>query len=173
MCTHIPLPEHIFRFKKVWYFSTVFVQGVGLVQKTYRRLFSSAIHINADCIQLENSGYLTFSAGPFSLALSLALFPSSPSWTNSSSKFISSSSTRCSPWMLAAMLARALMTAKEQCLRRKNSYEQVILQSFIFSVLYNADIVTLVIRLLTFFHSFFFWRGLFFVLMNSGTSTDN
>jgi len=65
------------------------------------------------------------------------------------------------------------MTAKEQCLRRKNSYEQVILQSFIFSVLYNADIVTLVIRLLTFFHSFFFWRGLFFVLMNSGTSTDN
>lgn len=69
-----------------------------------------------------------FSAGPFSLALSLALFPSSPSWTNSSSKFISSSSTRCSTWMLAAMLARALMTAKEQCLRRKNSYEQAIHQ---------------------------------------------
>lgn len=41
--------------------------------------------------------------------------------------------------MLAAMLARALMTAKEQCLRRKNSYEQAIPQSFIFSVLHNAD----------------------------------
>lgn len=34
--------------------------------------------------------------------------------------------------MLAAMLARALMTAKEQCLRRKNSYEQAIPQVLYF-----------------------------------------
>lgn len=60
----------------------------------------------------------TFRAGPFSLALSLARFPSSPSCTNSSSRFMSNSSTRCSSWMLAAMLARALITAREQCLGR-------------------------------------------------------
>lgn len=91
-------------------------------------VFSSATHTKHSCTQLKPSAFLTFSAGPFSLALSLALFPSSPSWTKSSSKFISSSSTRCSTWMLAAMLARALMTAKEQCLGRENSYEQAIPQ---------------------------------------------
>lgn len=106
----------------------------------FKGVFSSATHKKHSCTQLKTSTYLTFSAGPFSLALSLALFPSSPSWTNSSSKFISSSSTRCSSWMLAAMLARALMTAKEQCLRRKNSYEQAIPQVLYFQCfLHNTD----------------------------------
>lgn len=61
----------------------------------------------------------TFSAGPLSEALSLARFPSRPSWTNSSKRFTISSSTSCSPCRLAAMLARAFITAREQCLKRK------------------------------------------------------
>ncbi len=66
----------------------------------------------------------TFRAGPLSEALSLALFPSRPSWTKSSSRLTSSSSTICSAWRLAAMLPRALITAKEQCLhaQRKRSF---------------------------------------------------
>lgn len=63
-----------------------------------------------------NNEARTFSAVPLSDALSLALFPSRPSWTNNSKRFTSSSSTSCSPCKLAAMLARALITAREQCL---------------------------------------------------------
>lgn len=58
----------------------------------------------------------TFKAGPFSEALSLARFPSRPSWTNSSKRFTINSSTSCSPCRFAAIFARAFITAREQCL---------------------------------------------------------
>lgn len=61
----------------------------------------------------------TFRAGPFSEARSLALFPSKPSWTKSSSRLTRSSSTICSAWRLAAMFPRALITAREQCLHKQ------------------------------------------------------
>ncbi len=70
-----------------------------------------------------NVTFGTLRAGPFSLALSLARFPSSPSCTKSSSRFTSSSSTICSVCMFAAMLARALITAREQCLRKHDKTE--------------------------------------------------
>lgn len=66
--------------------------------------------------------YNTLRAGPFSLALSLARFPSSPSCTNNSSRFTSSSSTICSVCRFAAMLARALITAREQCLHQTRQH---------------------------------------------------
>lgn len=61
----------------------------------------------------------TFRAGPLSEALSLALLPSKPSWTKSSSRLTSSSSTICSAWRFAAMLPSAFITAKEQCLQKE------------------------------------------------------
>lgn len=66
--------------------------------------------------------YNTLRAGPFSLALSLARFPSSPSCTNNSRRFTSSSSTICSVCRFAAMLARALITAREQCLHQTRQH---------------------------------------------------
>lgn len=70
------------------------------------------------CANYKDDQSRAFRAGPLSGARSLALFPSRPSWTKSSSRLTSSSSTICSDCRLAAMFPRAFITAKEQCLRR-------------------------------------------------------
>lgn len=77
----------------------------------------------------------TFRAGPLSEALSLALFPSRPNWTKSSSRLTSSSSTICSDWRLAAILPRALITAKEQCLCTEAGKVKWVYNTFLFFVI--------------------------------------
>ena len=54
-------------------------------------------------------------------ALSLALLPSRPSWTNSSRRRNRSSCCSASPSANAEMLASALMMAMEQCLDKRGN----------------------------------------------------
>lgn len=75
--------------------------------------------VNVQTLSVNVHGKCTFRAGPLSEARSLALFPSKPSCTKSSSRLTSSSSTICSACMLAAMLPRAFITAREQCLQKE------------------------------------------------------